>query len=80
MDEKIYMIPIVDIKRFIEITNKKNKSILNQNYEEAARLRDEERTIESEYPCLSNYNPQNLSIEILRDKKIDLLLDDREEI
>jgi hypothetical protein len=49
--------------------------IKRQKYEEAARLRDEEKELETKYPILREVKSNDLVIS-LRDRKIDDLLDD----
>jgi hypothetical protein len=72
-------VPIVDIKKYIDIKVKKVDVIKRQAYEEAARLRDEERTLENNYPILREVAGSietSQLINHLRDRKIDDLLDD----
>jgi len=79
MSDELSKVPIIDIKKYIDIRNKKSDVVKRQAYEEAARLRDEERILENNYPILREVAG---SIEIsqlinhLRDRKIDSLLDD----
>ena len=75
MNDELSKVPIVDIKRLIEIRKQKFDVVQRQAYEEAAKLRDEERTIEEKYSGLYSINTNDL-VNILRDKKIDKLLDD----
>jgi hypothetical protein len=75
MNDDLSKVPIPDIKRLIEIRKQKFDVVQRQAYEEAARLRDEERTIERKYPGLYDINTNEL-INIIRDKRIDNLLDD----
>jgi protein-arginine kinase activator protein McsA len=75
MNDELLKIPIVDIKRYIDIKVKKNEVVRRQKYEEAARLRDDERELETKYPILREVKSNDL-VNILRDKKIDKLLDD----
>jgi len=79
MNDELSKVPIVDIKRLIEIRNKKSDVIRRQAYEEAARLRDEERKLENNYPILrevAGNSEVSQLINHLRDRKIDGLLDD----
>jgi len=77
MNDELKKIPIVDIKRYLDIRNKKSDVIKRQKYEEAARLRDEERTLENNYPILreavKNSEVSQL-IEHIRDTKINEIL------
>jgi len=77
MNDELKKIPIVDIKRYLDIRNKKSDVIRRQAYEEAARLRDEERTLENIYPILrevvKNGEVSQL-IEHIRDTKINEIL------
>jgi protein-arginine kinase activator protein McsA len=75
MNDELLKISIVDIKRYIDIKVKKNEVVRRQKYEEAARLRDDERELETKYPILREVKSNDL-VNILRDKKIDKLLDD----
>ena len=75
MNDELLKIPIVDVKKILDIRNKKNEVIRRQKYEEAARLRDDERELETKYPILREVKSNDL-VNILRDKKIDKLLDD----
>jgi hypothetical protein len=79
MNDELSKVPIVDIKRYIDIRNKKIDVVRRQDYEEAAKLRDEERTLENNYPTLrevvGSIETSQL-INHLRDRKIDGLLDD----
>jgi len=75
MNDELSKVPIVDIKRLIEIRKQKFDVVQRQAYEEAAKLRDEERTIEEKYSGLYSINTNDL-VNILREKKIDRLLDD----
>ena len=79
MYNELSKIPIVDIKKYIDIRNKKSDVIRRQAYEEAARLRDEERTLENNYPILrevAGSSETSQLINHLRDRKIDDLLND----
>jgi hypothetical protein len=75
MNDELLKIPIEDIKKIVDIRNKKTDVIQRQKYEEAARLRDEERELETKYPILREVKSNDLVIS-LRDRKIDDLLDD----
>jgi hypothetical protein len=75
MNEELLKIPIEDVKKIVDIRNKKTDVIQRQKYEEAARLRDEERELETKYPILREVKSNDLVIS-LRDRKIDDLLDD----
>jgi protein-arginine kinase activator protein McsA len=75
MNDELLKISIVDIKRYIDIKVKKNEVVRRQKYEEADRLRDDERELETKYPILREVKSNDL-VNILRDKKIDKLLDD----
>jgi hypothetical protein len=65
----------VDVKKIVDIRNRKTDVIQRQKYEEAVRLRDEERELETKYPILREVKSNDLVIS-LRDRKIDDLLDD----
>ena len=75
MNDELLKVPIVDVKKIVDIRNKKTDVIQRQKYEEAARLRDEERELETKYPILREVKSNDL-VTILRDRKIDKLLDD----
>ena len=75
MNVELLKIPIEDVKKIVDIRNKKTDVIKRQKYEEAARLRDDERELETKYPILREVKSNDL-VNILRDKKIDKLLDD----
>lgn len=53
MNVELNKIPTVDIKKYIDIKAKKTDVVKRQMYDEAAKLRDEERTLEVKYPILS---------------------------
>jgi len=79
MSDELSKVPIIDIKKYIDIRNKKSDVVKRQAYEEAARLRDEERILENNYPILrevSGSSEISQLINHLRDRKIDDLLDD----
>jgi len=79
MYSELSKIPIVDVKRYIDIRSKKSDVIRRQAYEEAARLRDEERILENNYPILREIAGSSETLQLinhLRDRKIDDLLDD----
>ena len=75
MNDELLKVPIVDVKKIVDIRNRKMDVIQRQAYEEAARLRDEERELETKYPILREVKAIDL-VTILRDRKIDKLLDD----
>ena len=75
MNYELLKVPIVDVKKIVDIRNRKMDVIQRQAYEEAARLRDEERELETKYPILREVKAIDL-VTILRDRKIDKLLDD----
>jgi hypothetical protein len=75
MNVELLKIPIVDVKKIVDIRNRKTDVIQRQKYEEAVRLRDEERELETKYPILREVKSNDLVIS-LRDRKIDDLLDD----
>jgi len=75
MNDELLKIPIEDVKKIVDIRNKKTDVIKRQKYEEAARLRDEEKELETKYPILREVKSNDLVIS-LRDRKIDDLLDD----
>ena len=75
MNDELLKVPIVDVKKIVDIRNRKMDVIQRQAYEEAARLRDEERELETKYPILRDVRSNDL-VNILRDRKIDDLLDD----
>jgi ATP-dependent Clp protease ATP-binding subunit ClpC len=75
MNVELLKIPIEDVKKIVDIRNKKTDVIKRQKYEEAARLRDEERELETKYPILREVKSNDLVIS-LRDRRIDDLLDD----
>ena len=75
MNDELLKVPIVDVKKIVDIRNRKMDVIQRQAYEEAARLRDEERELETKYPILREVKAIDL-VNILRDRKIDKLLDD----
>lgn len=75
MNDELLKIPIVDVKKIVDIRNRKVDVVQRQAYEEAARLRDEERELETKYPILRDVRSSDL-VSILRDRKIDDLLDD----
>ena len=75
MNVELLKIPIEDVKKIVDIRNKKTDVIKRQKYEEAARLRDEEKELETKYPILREVKSNDLVIS-LRDRKIDDLLDD----
>ena len=79
MNDELSKVPIVDIKRLIEIRKQKFDVVQRQAYEEAVKLRDEERTLENNYPILrevAGSSETSQLINHLRDRKIDDLLDD----
>lgn len=78
MSDELSRVPIIDTKKYIDIRNKKSDVVKRQAYEEAARLRDEERILENNYPILREVAGSEISqlINHLRDRKIDSLLDD----
>lgn len=75
MNDELLKVPIVDVKKIVDIRNRKVDVVQRQAYEEAARLRDEERELETKYPILREVRSNDL-VNILRDRKIDDLLDD----
>jgi hypothetical protein len=75
MNDELLKVPIVDVKKIVDIRNRKIGVVQRQAYEEAARLRDEERELETKYPILREVKSNDL-VTILRDRKIDKLLDD----
>ena len=75
MNKELFNVPLSEAKKILEIRNKKNDVVRRQAYEEAARLRDEERDIENKYPILREIKTADV-INYIRDKKIDDLLDD----
>ena len=75
MNKELFNVPLSEAKKILEIRNKKNDVVRIQAYEEAARLRDEERDIENKYPILREIKTADV-INYIRDKKIDDLLDD----
>ena len=75
MNDELLKIPIEYVKKIVDIRNKKTDVIKRQKYEEAARLRDEEKELETKYPILREVKSNDLVIS-LRDRKIDDLLDD----
>jgi len=75
MNVELLKVPIVDVKKIVDIRNRKTDVIQRQKYEEAVRLRDEERELETKYPILREVKSNDLVIS-LRDRKIDDLLDD----
>lgn len=75
MSDELLKVPIVDVKKIVDIRNRKIGVVQRQAYEEAARLRDEERELETKYPILREVKSNDL-VNILRDRKIDDLLDD----
>jgi len=75
MNDELLKVPIVDVKKILDIRNKKNEVLRRQSYEEAFKLREEERILETKYPILREVKSNDL-VNILRDKKIDRLLDD----
>jgi len=75
MNDELLKVPIVDVKKIVDIRNKKNEVVRRQSYEEAVKLREEERELETKYPILREVKSNDL-VNILRDKKIDKLLDD----
>jgi len=75
MNDELLKVPIVDVKKIVDIRNKKNEVVRRQSYEEAVKLREEERILETKYPILREVKSNDL-VNILRDKKIDKLLDD----
>lgn len=70
----ILKIPFVDIKRIIKIRNDKRNAVERQSYQEAQILRDKEKYMVTKYPCLQDYNSDDLIV-YLRDSRIDSLLD-----
>ena len=75
MNDELLKVPIVDVKKIVDIRNRKIGVVQRQAYEEAARLRDEERELETKYPILREVKSNDL-VSILRDRKIDDLLSD----
>ena len=75
MNEELLKVPIVDVKKIVDIRNRKTDVIQRQKYEEAVILRDEEKQLETKYPILREVKSNDLVIS-LRDRKIDDLLDD----
>lgn len=77
MNDELNKIPTVDIKKYIDIKAKKTDVLKRQMYDEAAKLRDEERTLEVKYPILSEVKA-NVSylFDVIRDRKIDDILND----
>lgn len=75
MNDELLKVPIVDVKKIVDIRNRKVDVVKRQAYEEAARLRDEERELETKYPILREVKSNDL-VTILRDRKIDKLLND----
>jgi ATP-dependent Clp protease ATP-binding subunit ClpC len=76
MNVELLKIPIEDVKKIVDIRNKKTDVIKRQKYEEAARLRDEERELETKYPILREVKSNDDLVISLRDRRIDDLLDD----
>ena len=76
MNDELNKIPTVDIKKYIDIKTKKTDVVKRQAYEEAARLRDEEKTLETKYPILSKIKEKDILINVIRDRKIDDILND----
>ena len=69
----ILKVPLVDIKKVIDIRRDKVNAVKRQEYEEAQILRDEEKSIVNKYPCLLDIESDELIVH-LRDRGIDLLL------
>ena len=76
MNDELNKIPTVDIKKYIDIKTKKTDVVKRQAYEEAARLRDEEKTLETKYSILSKIKEKDILINVIRDRKIDDILND----
>ena len=73
VSHKILEIPFIDIKRLIDVGNRKKIAIKSWDYPTAAILRVEEKSIWAKYPKLQNIKPDDL-VEILRDVRIDSLI------
>lgn len=79
MNDELNKIPLVDIKKYIDIRNRKTVCVQSKMYEEADRLRDEEKTLETKYPILPKIKANDVIsylIKLTRDRKIDDILDD----
>jgi hypothetical protein len=73
MSDDILKVPLVDIKKVIDIRRDKLNAVKRQEYKEAQILRDEEKSIVTKYPCLPDIESDDLIV-YLRDRGIDLLL------
>ena len=73
MSDDILKVPLVDIKKVIDIRRDKMNAVKRQGYEEAQILRGDEKSIVTKYPCLLGIESDDLIVH-LRDRGIDLLL------
>ncbi len=74
--EELKKIPIFDVTKYIDIRKQKNQVIKEQKYQEAAILRDREILLIKKYPVLDTIIEYEDLIPILRDRKINDIIDD----
>lgn len=74
--EEISKIPILDIEEYVKIRTEKNHAIKSQKYEKAAQLRDMEKVLINKYPILDTILNYEDIISIIRDRKINDIIND----